>query len=206
MDEALKKSGDWPNIAITPGTRRHAATGEPVEQPEITRIGHPRGACRPDDADCDSEPANVENGAQNGSGCDTREELEADVREWIDIATYKAFTPERMLEVMLHWLDYQAAITERELCARCTPYATTKDYLDTIDKLTAERDELNMRINGLVGELGDIEGTALSLQAKCDDLRSRLKIQADSFQKLERDNAKLRDTLARVRELVGDAE
>ena len=42
---------------------------------------------------------------------DTREQLEADLLEWIDIAAYKAFKPERMLEVMLHWLDRQAAIT-----------------------------------------------------------------------------------------------
>lgn len=81
MDEALRKSGDWPNIALKPGTLEHAATGEHVEQPENTRIGRSRGACRPDNADCDSEPARVENGAQNGLECDTREKLEADVRE-----------------------------------------------------------------------------------------------------------------------------
>ena len=46
---------------------------------------------------------------------DTCEQLEADVCEWIDIATYKTFKPERMLEVMHHWLDRQAAITEREV-------------------------------------------------------------------------------------------
>lgn len=38
MDEALKKSGDYPNIALTPGTHRHAATGEAVEIPASARI------------------------------------------------------------------------------------------------------------------------------------------------------------------------
>ena len=42
-----------------------------------------------------------------------------------------------------------------------------------------------------------------SLTAERDDLRSRLKTQADSFAKLERDNAQLRDKLERVRELAG---
>ena len=38
MDEALKKSGDYPNIALTPGTNRHAATGEAVEIPASARM------------------------------------------------------------------------------------------------------------------------------------------------------------------------
>ena len=38
MDEALKKSGDYPNIALTPGTHRHAATGEAVEIPGWARV------------------------------------------------------------------------------------------------------------------------------------------------------------------------
>ena len=39
MDEALLKSGQWPNIALTPGTNRHAATGEVVEIPTGARMG-----------------------------------------------------------------------------------------------------------------------------------------------------------------------
>ena len=38
MDEALLKSGQWPNIALTPGTNRHAATGEFVEIPTGARM------------------------------------------------------------------------------------------------------------------------------------------------------------------------
>jgi len=44
MDEALKKSGDYPNIALTPGTHRHAATGEAVEIPASARIDG--GTCK----------------------------------------------------------------------------------------------------------------------------------------------------------------
>lgn len=71
---------------------------------------------------------------------DSREKLEADVREWIDIATYKAFTPERMLEVMSHWLDRQAAITAEETSGAWEEYrdATQRE----IAELTAERDAL----------------------------------------------------------------
>lgn len=38
MDEALRKSGDWPNVALIPGTHTHAATGEEVYQPEYTKV------------------------------------------------------------------------------------------------------------------------------------------------------------------------
>ena len=44
MDEALKKSGDYPNIALTPGTHRHAATGEAVEIPASARMDN---TCKP---------------------------------------------------------------------------------------------------------------------------------------------------------------
>ena len=67
MDIDKSKIGDWPNVALVPGTHIHAATGEHVEQPENTRIGRSRGACRPDDADCEHEPADVENRPQDGA-------------------------------------------------------------------------------------------------------------------------------------------
>ena len=115
MDEALAKSGDWPNVALIPGTHTHVATGEQIEQPENTRIGHPRGACRPDGSDCEHEPANVENRPQNGSECDTREKLEADVYRAAD--EMEEFTyGEKFINTnkILRWLDRQAAITRKE--------------------------------------------------------------------------------------------
>lgn len=73
-------------------------------------------------------------------------------------------------------LDRQAAITERNCRME---YEDMRDYLQArVDSLTAER----------------------------NDLRSRLKTQADSFQKLERDNAEMRDLITKARELLGGAE
>ena len=39
MEEALMKSGDFPNVAIKPGTNEHAATGDAVEIPDVARPG-----------------------------------------------------------------------------------------------------------------------------------------------------------------------
>ena len=66
---------------------------------------------------------------------DTREQLEADAMCDAKMLWNSA---DECIIVIRGWLDRQAAITERELCSRCSPYATAKDYLDTIDKLTAE--------------------------------------------------------------------
>jgi hypothetical protein len=41
MDIHEDAIGGWPNIAMEPWTRLHAATGEPVEQPPWSRIGMP---------------------------------------------------------------------------------------------------------------------------------------------------------------------
>ena len=41
MDIREDAIGGWPNVAMEPGTRRHAATGEPVEQPPWSRIDVP---------------------------------------------------------------------------------------------------------------------------------------------------------------------
>ena len=272
MDEALRKSGDWPNIALKPGTLEHAATGEHVEQPENTRIGRSRGACRPISAPGDSEPADVENGAQNGLECDTREKLEADARDlqsriWDAGCRHDGIS----LSHIMNLLDRQDAITRAEWCneqgwwdsAEECNRATAKvhdlqDQVDSLEEeaeshkrtanrlhneveylegqlaeLTAERDELrekNRRQRKQLFELQNAihernEGTLKRqwkqqveelkaeamrnrdgverLTAERDDLRSRLKTQADSFAKLERDNAQLRDKLERVRELAG---
>jgi polyhydroxyalkanoate synthesis regulator phasin len=65
--------------------------------------------------------------------------LSFDEREFVDFEP-EEYVDEYLLRAM-RLLDRQASITERELCDRCSPYATAKDYLDTIDSLTAERDE-----------------------------------------------------------------
>lgn len=120
MDEAMLKSGTWPNVAIVPGTLEHAATGEPVEQPENTRIGRSRGADGPKTAEPEQIPASVENRPQDGSECvDTREKILTDlkrlVREWHDydgnfmrIYNHVAYAQVKEL------LDRQAAIDRKE--------------------------------------------------------------------------------------------
>ena len=50
MDIDERKIGEWPNVALVPGTHIHAATGKYVEQPENTRIGRSRGADGPETA------------------------------------------------------------------------------------------------------------------------------------------------------------
>lgn len=38
MDVHEDAIGVWPNVALNPGTHTHAATGEPVEQPDYTKL------------------------------------------------------------------------------------------------------------------------------------------------------------------------
>lgn len=38
MDVDDNKIGEWPNVALVPGTHTHAATGEEVYQPEYTKM------------------------------------------------------------------------------------------------------------------------------------------------------------------------
>lgn len=107
---------------------------------------------------------------------DTREELEADLREWIDIATYKAFTPRRMLEVMHHWLYRQAEITEREFWEGYS--------------------------NGNQWEIYQFEKKCNELQDEIQYLRKVCQTQADSFAAIENENTFLRSKLNRIRELA----
>ena len=168
------------------------------------------------------EPAAVENRPQNGLECDTREKLERDIK-----AEYYMLADEE-LEPIFGWLDRQAAITEQE-CQANAIWAWQERYkaLNQVAELTAERDELRERVRKLTMKTMAMEDkrkidserwTKIAHQHQEDlheimELREKLRekqhvcdVQRDSFAKLERDNAKLRDTLARVRGLVGDAE
>ena len=207
MDVDESKIGEWPNVALIPGTNIHAATGEHVEQPENTRIGRSRGACRPISASSDSEPADVENGAQNGLECDTREtsvigqpvdNAQADSREKLledanslclelwDSDVISGWTTANVLKKdIIKLLDRQDAITRAEWC-------NEQGWWDSAEEC-----------NRATAKVHDLQDQVDSLTAERDELRSRLKTQADSFAKLERDNAQLRDKLERVRELLG---
>lgn len=164
MDEALAKSGEWPNVALIPGTHTHAATGEHVEQPENTRIGRSRGACRLDNADCEPEPAAVENGAQNGLECDTREKLEADIRKSLVFGFADIFG----------WLDRQAAISEREYWENCCQNHVDYDeeYKPAIDALTAELQDEGQNLNALSDENLALKDRIAELESTCNTLRA----------------------------------
>ena len=114
---------------------------------------------------------------------DTREQLEAEVMVTVGNLVQYCDAHPVLFEKAKSWLDRQAAITERELCARCTPYATTKDYLDTIDKLTTERDILQAAIDAM--ENGQFYAMYKAKCEECEQLKKVVRTQADSFKKLE---------------------
>ena len=125
----------------------------------------------------DSEHADVENRPQDGLECDTREKVLAD------------------LERLAHeWHDYDGNFMR---IYNHVAYAQVKELLDRQDAITrAECDKPGWEYCETCEALSD-------LTAERDDLRSRLETQANSFAKLERENAKLRDKLKRVREMLG---
>ena len=93
-------------------------------------------------------------------------------------------------------LNRQAAITERELCGRCSPYATAKDYMDTIDSLTAERDELQAAIDAMGN--GQFYAMYEELRGEVDNLRKRNDNQADTIGRLREKFDAALDDLARA--------
>ena len=151
----------------------------------------------------DSEPQVIEIGEKYKSDDkpDSRERLEADVREWC--ATFPTWNhAKEFRETVFSWLDRQSAITERELCGRCSPYATAKDYLDTIDSLTAERDELKAELAECEYELakcehdwGELLDEKYRLKAERDELRAQLDTMRDVAREFRDERDALRDKL-----------
>lgn len=169
MDVDESKIGEWPNVALVPGTHIHAATGEYVEQPENTRIGRSRGADGPQAAEPEPEHAGAGSGVQDGAECvDTREKLEADVDRMV-----KEHGLYWLRTYIIEWLDRQAAITAREVSDSYEHKAERQsdrifelhnklaDALERVDSLTAERDYL-MRITE---ELEERNGELLESRA-----------------------------------------
>ena len=141
MDEAIQKSGEWPNVAIPAGTPANVARNQYEAR---------RAAQR-----CEGEhtPADVENRPQDGLECDTREKVLADLErlahEWHDydgnfmrIYNHVAYAQVKEL------LDRQAAITERECIDQhiadqigsMWKDEKVRKLQDQVDSLTAERD------------------------------------------------------------------
>lgn len=132
MEEALVKSGNFPNVAIKPGTNEHAATGETVEIPDGARSGDAQSL---DTEETEQVTAEAENEAESGSDCferDTREKLVADV--W---ALFKCCEEgEPLVNSVLSLLDRQADITYR-YCQE--DYEAMSDYME--GKISALRDK-----------------------------------------------------------------
>lgn len=67
MDIDEGKIGEWPNVALKPGTHEHAATGGHVDQPGNTRIGRYGSACAPNAGVSRESPASPESGREDAA-------------------------------------------------------------------------------------------------------------------------------------------
>lgn len=134
MDEALLKSGQYPNVAIMAGS-------DPKEVMQEYANDNSRDALKEqiNRYNASKSEDNAENDTSKGVinkfdvQNDTREKLEADVKETIDF--WGAAYPDARVCVALSWLDRQAAITEREAFMR-----GRASLDDEFAELTAERD------------------------------------------------------------------
>lgn len=154
MEEALVKSGNFPNVAIKPGTNEHAATGEEVEIPDGARSNDAQSL---ETDETEQVPAEEENEAENGSDCverDTREKLVADV--W---ALFKSCEEgEPLVNCVLSLLDRQADITYRYWRDKCDNLTAqlyhAQAYPDCDCCGWTERiDRLEERVKALYGEV-----------------------------------------------------
>ena len=73
------------------------------------------------------------------------------------------------------------------------------NLLVQFEDLTAERDELEMRVNSLVAELGDAEGSANILERQRDELKAELKTANDTINTLRASVAGLKGTVEKLR-------
>ena len=145
-------------------------------------------------------------GSEVGSEVDSREKLEADVKETIDF--WGAAYPDARVRIALGWLDRQAAISERE-----HPGLTISDddslinwrgknYLLQSRVLNAERerDEFSLKLKHEM-ELNRDNRNALDLeriaelQAKINRLQRRNDELSTSYDKLKRERDNLADDL-----------
>lgn len=174
MDEALKKSGDWPNVAMTPGTYEHAATGEPIEVPESARIKNTEQSienAESYDLSVREKPESVKSD-DSYKLVDTRELLEAEIRSEYNGAI------EHEADEIIGWLDRQAAITERQCMERATTERVGWDCAECAEglgkELDARCDPLKERIAELTAERDQLKAELETYgkvpnQVKCDN-------------------------------------
>ena len=168
MDEAMLKSGQYPNVAIEAGTdpaevmRVHGrADGEHMDNGVSVQM-------------CPNDTGAHSNVSKNSS--DSRERLEAEIAHLSYMFNHG---DDRIIK---SWLDRQAAITRAEVfengeydCMTCDAKAELREQ---VDELTSERDELKERLeraNKSLSTMGIIR-----LNARIDELEAeRDRLQAD---------------------------
>jgi predicted nuclease with TOPRIM domain len=172
MDEAMLKSGQFPNVAIMAGTdpaevmREHGQVIQNGEKYELADTRkHEPGTRHMDNGVsvqmCPNDTGAHSNVSQNLS--DTREQLETDI-----LFEYLEFPGDQ--NRIFAYLDRQAAITRAECKNTFVHFAerlqlvqngydaALRDMQPKVDELTAERDELgekNSRQRRQLGELQD---------------------------------------------------
>ena len=210
MDEAMLKSGQYPNIAIEAGS-------DPAE------VMREHGQVIPDGEKYE---------------LDTREMLEADIHRAAD--EMDKFTHgERFINThkIMRWLDRQAAITRAEVdemrdCADCSE-GMLANMQQQVDSLTAERDHFRKHVNHLMALIADIarkqpytfdpeapymtldtigdyldelHGDVASMRAERDQLSRDLTAEHALVVQFEYDNEKLRDKNSRQRRQLSELQ
>lgn len=159
---------------------------------------------------------------------DTREKLEADVREWCESSG--AVFPQARANTVVEWLDRQAAITERDVLGREWNYKDTCDslqeqvdeyaekvdeleadrrnwqdgyYLAKLTELEAERDELQERVDNLCAS-EEIGNKLIMVQLETEAEQGRTIVEyAERMGELEAENEKLKEELRLINTYSG---
>ena len=170
--------------------------------------------------------------AQDG---DSRDKLEADVRkiaEAYNMDTQRHGTERFAHELyysIIHLLDRQAAITERKLDAEfeaaCNSCATKIDLREEVDKLTAERDELQEQlhigwececrlqaerdelqeqVDELTAERDKLKGQVFTLKCECDDLESTCNVLENDLYNVKAERERYRSKFGKCLDYADD--
>ena len=162
--------------------RMHAAKSKDYEwrAPTANRpIGQSDARETPETAETDTSKCDIRDFD------DSREKLEADVRKhythtvstamWPPSANKHTDVVSVSIDTVFEWLDRQAAMTERYWRGQVDALAAKGDQLAEANaELRAKLDELEAEASGLVGQIGDVEGSLLIEQRRSRELREKL--------------------------------
>ena len=135
---------------------------------------------------------------------DTREKLEADVREWWNPSDNPNVDTNLEYAQALEWLDRQAAITTRECCETdelCCESCRAAQKREVIE-LKRERDELREHVDDLNGANELLDNLNDELRAKVDELKENRRKQADTIRTLSTENDRERDEQRRLKAIA----